>query len=555
MTGLVSSNNKIDAAAAIIVAAACAGAVYAWFAGAGVSWDWRNYHHYSAYAYLNGRENLDVAVAGIQTFLNPLAYVPAYLLQRYLPAPFGGMALGALHGLDLALIYGFARLALAPAANRWTLAAVVLIAASSPMALSEVGTSFADITTAPLIVTGVFLLLLDHEQIAARCVLAGICIGAAAGLKLTNMVYGVGACASLLFAARPMVALPCFAIGAAVGGLGCGGAWAFALWRQFGNPLFPFYNNIFHSPEASLASMADWRFLPRNVWDGLAYPFYWLVGDHRSSEGPFRDPRFAVAFVLIAIGFAASVLGRIKLFTRRDLMFVVFFLVSYEAWLLMFSIQRYAVALEILAAPVIVMLLCRLVPLFGTWAGRTRAGLLRSDLVRADLAVIMIAAVIVLWSQPAGWERRSSSQPYQPTLPLSLLTPASYFLIEKPVGYIVPLFPSASRFYQLADILLPVVQGGVLDRRIRAGLADPLPGGAWAIRLRGSAPREDLLDQYGIQIDAARSCQSFPGADVDEFEVCPLTARPAAKSVRLMDRRDAVKPTDAIVATWNQEDW
>ena len=144
-----------------------AGAAYAWAVGTGVGWDWRNYHYYGAYAYLNGRDDLDVAVTGIQTFLNPLAYVPAYVLQRYLPALLAGMTLGALHGLNLALIYGFARLTLAPAANRWTSGAAVVIAAFSPMALSEVGTSFADITTVPLIVTGLYLLLL------ARCATPG----------------------------------------------------------------------------------------------------------------------------------------------------------------------------------------------------------------------------------------------------------------------------------------------------------------------------------------------------------------------------------------------
>jgi hypothetical protein len=548
------SSNKIEAGA-IVLAAACAGAVYAWFVGAGISWDWRNYHDYSAYAYLTGRENIDVAVAGIQSYFNPLVYVPAYLLQRYLPAPLDGMALGALHGLTLALLFGFARLTLAPAANRWTLAAVTLIAAFSPMALSEVGTSFADITTAPLIVIGLHVLLRGEERLPARSLLAGMCFGAAAGLKLTNMVYGVGACAALLFAARPMVALPCFALGAAAGGLATGGAWAFALWQQFGNPLFPYYNNIFHSPDAPLDSMADLRFLPRNIWDGLAYPFYWLVGDHRSSEGPFRDPRFALAFALIAIGFVLRLAKRIT-FTRRDLVFTVFFLTSYQVWLQTFSIHRYAIALEILAAPLIVMLLCRLAPVLGPiLASRVRtvmANPVRPNLARLDLAAIMTAALVALWSQPADWERRPWTELFRPALPAALLTPANYFLTEKPAGYLVPLFPQASRFYQLSDILLPVVPDGVLDRRIRAGLAEALPGGAWVIHLHDSAPRQGLLDRYGLQIDALRSCETLAGAGSERIEVCPLIAMPAAD--RLSERHDAAALSDAMIAPWQQND-
>jgi hypothetical protein len=67
---------------AVILGSLLAGAAYAWFAGEDTSWDWQNYHEYSAFALINGRFNEDVAPAGIQTFLNPVAYVPAYLLRQ-----------------------------------------------------------------------------------------------------------------------------------------------------------------------------------------------------------------------------------------------------------------------------------------------------------------------------------------------------------------------------------------------------------------------------------------------------------------------------------------
>jgi len=54
--------------------------------------------------------------------------------------------------------------------------------------------------------------------------------------------------------------------------------------------------------------------------------------------------------------------------------------------------------------------------------------------------------------------------------------------------------------YQLADILLPIAAGGSLDRRVRAGLSNPLPGGVWALHLRGSPARQNLLDDYGLQV-------------------------------------------------------
>src|SRR5229473_3874010 len=345
---------------AVIAGSLLAGAAYAWFAGEDINWDWRNYHEYNAFALINGRYGWDVAPAGIQTFLNPLAYVPAYLLRHHVGAPFWGILLGAIHGLNLALIYWFSRQVLSGAASRSTLAAAVAIAAFGPMTLSEVGTSFADILTALPVIAGLGLIVSATARHRARHLIAGILIGGAVGLKLTNMIFFLGAGASLLFAARPLMALSCFAIGGAIGGLATGGAWAWTLWQEFGNPVFPFYNTIFRSPEAPLEAMADVRFMPHNLWDAAAYPFYWLIGDYRSSEGPFRDPRFAILFVLFAANAGASLLYKIRVFARRDKQFLLFFAVAYATWLFAFSIRRYAVVLELLAAPLIVLLLSRL---------------------------------------------------------------------------------------------------------------------------------------------------------------------------------------------------
>ena len=107
-------------------------------------------------------------------------------------------------------------------------------------------------------------------------------------------------------------------------------------------------------------NIMDWQFLPRGLLDALAYPFYWLVGDNRSSEYPFRDARFAVATVLIVLGIGRGLITRTDIFTRRDTQFLLFFAVSYAAWLAVFSIQRYAIVLELLCAPLIVLLIASL---------------------------------------------------------------------------------------------------------------------------------------------------------------------------------------------------
>ena len=344
---------------AIALGSLLAGAIYTWFVGEDVNWDWMNYHEYNVWAVINDRYGIDAMPAGFQTYFNPVVYFPIYYLRHLLPLPYGMMIMGAVHGLNLLLIYFLVRVLLRQTATVSAIGAAILIAAVGPMTLSEVGTSFSDILTALPILAGCVLILSAGESNHGRYVLAGLLIGAAVGLKLTNAVYAIGAVAAVLAAGRPVMATLCLGIGGAAGALATGGAWSLMLWREFGNPVFPMFNAVFRSPELMAANIMDWQFLPRGLLDALAYPFYWLVGDNRSSEYPFRDARFAVATVLIVLGIGRGLVTRTDIFTRRDTQFLLFFGVSYAAWLAVFAIQRYAVVLELLCAPLIVLLIAR----------------------------------------------------------------------------------------------------------------------------------------------------------------------------------------------------
>ncbi|QWG25843.1 DUF2029 domain-containing protein [Bradyrhizobium sediminis] len=503
----------------MILGSLLAGALYTWFSGEDINWDWRNYHEYGAFALLNGRFDVDVAPGGFQTFLNPLPYLPAYLLRHYVGAPLWGVLLGAIHGLNLALIWWGSRTLLGTSsASNWIILASVVVAAFGPMTLSEVGTSFADILCALPIIAGLDLMLFASERRVARLFIAGLLVGAAVGLKLTNITFLIGAGASLLAVDSPLGAMGAFAAGSAMGAIATGGAWAWRLWEQFGNPVFPYFNSVFRSSEAPLAPFLDRRFRPHGFLDAAAYPFYWLIGDHRSSEWAFRDPRFAVIMVLFAMAVGASLLRNAQVFRQRDKQLLLFFAVTYGMWLLTFSIHRYAIALELMTAPLIVLLLSRLIEaLYGQTGPRTSSV--------TDVSAVIVALAIVIWSQPADWSRRPWSDPYRPQLAGTLLTPATYLILQKPIGYVVPLLPPASRAYQLSDILMPIAPGGLLDHRIRWGLAHPLAGGVRALYLQGSPPRNDLLGAFGLEFDASRACDRIPGADNVDIEACPLVRR------------------------------
>jgi hypothetical protein len=505
---------------AIALGSLLAGAVYTWFAGEDVNWDWQNYHEYNVWAIITGRYGIDALPAGFQTYFNPAVYFPVYYLRHLLPMPYGLMIIGAVHGLNLLLVYFLVRVVLREAATATAIGASILIAAVGPMTLSEVGTSFSDILTALPILAGCILILTADGSRPSRYILAGLLVGAAVGLKLTNAVYALGAAAAVLAAGRPLLAMLCLGLGGTIGALATGGAWSVMLWREMGNPVFPLFNAVFQSPELVPTNIMDWQFMPKGFLDALAYPFYWLVGDNRSSEYPFRDARFAVAMLLMAAGAGRSLVSRIAIFTQRDIQLLLFFIVSYATWLAVFSIQRYAIVLELLCAPLIVLLIARVL------AGRpgSMAGSAASS--RTDALMAATALAIALWSQPGDWFRRPWSNPFNPAIPSQLRLPADYFILDKPIAYIAPRLAPQSRFYQLADIALPIKSGGTFDRRIRAALTSPLPGGAWELHVQGKPVREQLLERYGLRADPSRPCVVIEGAQLGTaIEACPLAPR------------------------------
>jgi len=504
----------------IVLVFACLvfGAGWALLAGEDVSWDWRNYHEHNVWAWLHARRDIDAMPAGFHTYFNMVAYLPAYALRHGLPVPAGAMILGALQMLNLVIVWRMTQALLRPASLP-LLSAAVLISAAGAMLLSEIGTSFIDIVTAAPVIGGIYCLMRAPDAAPVRFTLvAGVLIGAAVGLKLTNAVFAVAAIGAVLAARRPLVSLIALGGGGAIGALVVDGVSAYRLWREFGNPIFPLLNGIFHSPETADTIVVDTQFFPKGLGDALLYPWYWLEGGTRTSEVPMRDAGFAVVAVLLLLCVVTRLLRRRPLFDRADLQLVIFVVLAYVVWLKAFAIQRYIVALELLRGPLIVMMLVRLLAPVG---GETVTPALR----RTGLVALAIAALLVAWVRPGDWNHRSWAEARRPfVVPPQLARPADYLVLDKPLGYLSPRLPEGSRFALIADIAVPVVPGGVFDRRIRDSLQRPLPGGVFMLHIVGSADRTHLLQPYGLRVDPNRTCVTLD-AIWDPVEACPLTAR------------------------------
>ena len=435
------------------------------------SWDLMNYHLYNAWAFVHHRFGLDWAPAQLQSFYSPYLDLPFYaLFAAGAPPRAIAFALAVPTGIAW---YCFARIvgqlfahAPEPVRTRATLAAFAL-GVTAPMPISLIGTTMNDWYVAACVLGALWLLLRagDPAQAGVRAWLAaGALVGAAAGLKLTGSLYavGLGVAALSLGRARPVLAAGAsMAAGFAV----TGGPWLATMYARYGNPLFPYFNDVFRSPWADPVSFSATRFGPATPAEWLVFPYMLLVKlEGYVAEPEFRDARLALLYTLALLALALVVMRRRReeppaapAAARAAWRFVaVFWLASFVAWALVYRIARYLVPLELLAGALTAGLLVRLVP----------ARRLTLALAGALLLVIATAKFPTWWRQPFG-ERflEVALPPVKPDALVLLVTP-------EPMSYVLPAFPPDARFAGLVSNFNDPGRQNLLQRTIAQVIRD-----------------------------------------------------------------------------------
>lgn len=350
------------------------------------NWDWRNYHLYNGYAALNGRVGVDLAPAAFQSYFNPALDVFYRLLYNALPPRAAGFVMGALQGLNFIVLAAIARCLLGAGQQRPAL----LLAGAGMLGagfLSALGNTMGDNLTALPLLGGLYLVVRRWDALERSRPVdmltplgAGLLIGAACGLKLTNAVYAVALCLALLTVplawwTRLRLAFV-FGIGVLGGIAATAGWWFWTMWRTFGNPLFPQFNNVFRSPLALESGVLDPFFRPRNVMENVLWPFISAFNTRRVSELPLKLMIWPALYLLLGAllvtwlarrrhGAAGASLANRRTDAgadagagvpvppaapdRRGVFVLVFFVAGYLVWMRMFSIYRYLTVLELLA--------------------------------------------------------------------------------------------------------------------------------------------------------------------------------------------------------------
>lgn len=287
--------------------------------GKDLMWDTLNYHLYAGFSAVHDRFGQDYFAAGPWSYFNPYSYVPFYALAMSgLPALAATSLLAAADSAILWLTYELAVLACPAAAPRVRLAVgvcAVALAFLNPCLIQEIGSSYSDITTAIPVLAGWLLLVRSlGSPSTARAVCAGLLIGAATALKLTNAVHAIAACALLaLLPLAPWARLRagvCYALALGGGFAIAAAPWSYQLARMFGNPLFPLMNGVFRSPEMTTAPLILYRFIPANLLEALWRPFAMIAAVPLVHvEGSAPDMRYAV-LVLVSGALAGGWLWR-----------------------------------------------------------------------------------------------------------------------------------------------------------------------------------------------------------------------------------------------------
>ena len=344
--------------------------------GQDLNFDLLNYHYYAGYAFLHGRTFSDLAPAGSQSFLPPLINVFHYLGIAHLPPRVFGFLLGSIHGLNVLLIFalGFAVLPRDdPRGARVVAVLAAVVGSLGPAAVSLLGTTFGDNLVSIPAALALLLVLATGPDANARwaswlAFAAGVLGGAALGLKLPMAVYQLGllvAAGALWWRSGSLAKrLGMLSLGSLLGYLPTGGFWASELQRDFGNPVFPFANNLFRS---------EYQSLETGMVERLSYGLVRPVVDMalgrpgRLAEITMRDVRFLLLLVAgigcAAVGAAARARGsRREPWSAFQRALLAWWLTAYVAWALMLSTYRYVALLEFTAPLVLFLVLRRLAP-------------------------------------------------------------------------------------------------------------------------------------------------------------------------------------------------
>jgi hypothetical protein len=504
--------------------------------GKDTSWDFRNYHWYAPYAFLNHRMGMDVAVAHQASWYNPYLDIPFYWLATHTRAWIALGVLGAAQGANIVPLYLMARSGLRmnlPASDIKIMAgALSLLGMVGALTLTEFGTTYYDNVMSVFVLSGLAILVLNREtlahgplgKVAGLSAASGLITGLAMGLKLPEMPFCAGFAVALLALGgsgrHQLTRLAAGGIAGLAGFLVFSGPWMLTIYQLTGNPLFPYFNDTWKSPLALAVPYRDLRFVPdfRPLWQQLFFPVLFTFDWHVADDLGFQDIRVMLAYLLVIAAGAVWLLRRESgdplLDKRAAGVLFAFFAASYIAWLKFFAIYRYIILYEMLA-PLLLIAAVGLLPL-------SRRG--------RYLALAALCAACLLTARSDFLERAPVEDPYVEAALPPIPHPDRTMVVmtgDAPMGFIATTLPRQIPVLRIDGWMVQPRDGTRLTQEMRRRVAAHLAAGndLYLIADAGDMGRaRDALADYRLAIRWPE-CQQFDTNLIGTYQWCPLSRK------------------------------
>jgi len=460
--------------------------------GLDANWDLRNYHLYNPHAWLTGRTATDIAAAQVQSWHNPLLDVPLYLIVTSGVSP--RWASAWLTMPCIAAIFFLLRLQRVLGSTpptRTSQTVLALLGLTGAATYSTLGLSMNDAFVAAAILGSLLLLLRDQPQGKAwqSWLLAGMLAGAITGLKLTAIFYCIALACCTLVGGRwkeKLLHMGSLGAGGLLGFLLTYGYWGWRLFATYGNPFFPYYNNVFRSAQT----------LPE-TW---AAPVQLLSRSREFCELTMSDPRLLLALLGLL---ALYLLHRRQqtMLRERIGMLLVFVVVSSLLWVFQYGIYRYVMALELLGCLALVLLL--------QWLPRGR-----------NIALLAALVLVSADTKRPNWGRVRSAAPVvginAPAIPADSLV---IIATGEPLAYLALGLPDSVPLIGVSNNMMSPERCTGLQLRAQQRI-EQQQGPLWllsSMEAGGEQGQSLITRHYGLQADGP--CLPFTSA-IGSAQLC-----------------------------------
>jgi hypothetical protein len=330
-----------------------------------LNWDRANYADYTVYSLFNNRWKNDWFVGGLNNYNNPISSIPGYLFS------IGGGLLGFLFlGCLLLSIYYYASRIIEILFSTHPNYKNCIVKSFStnilllgPLFLSEVGTTMGDWPLILLMISSIyyFLRFIFNSNSWGLISISVFLMTLATMLKTSNAIFLGSFLITLLLTLNSKHKLLIFVKGFVFGffpAVFLGGMWMFRVFIHTGNPIFPYYNEVFKSEYFPQVNFRDRRWEVNSPLEFFA-PWTGLWGPSNLEFTAF-DSRITMLLILVAFislrrVFSSESLSWKNFLDRQRVMrasplklILVYTLISYILWAWLLFYARYAMPIELL---------------------------------------------------------------------------------------------------------------------------------------------------------------------------------------------------------------